>query len=358
MPQPRDDLILDRLIHEPGRLAIMTVLSSVMAADFVFLQRTTGLTKGNLSSHLTKLEEAGLVTIEKRFVLKKPNTNVALTPEGMRRVTDHWHQLERLKSLSETPPSPEVYAGATSSAAAMAMVTASTDSRAPGTPASSRPDQARGESEEGPDVHRLGLHPPLHQHVLRHLVADEDHRQPGRVAARADRGQGDDGQGPHQGASHRHQVPQPDPDPERGRSRDVGHPGHGEGEEAGGDGHGEVGGGVAEGPGVDHRPQLGEPLPGSGVGELADGAGRDPGPVLEEEDGEDARGEEGHAAGGGGPDGVGGGTPPQPLGQVVEELGGCVRRRGGRGRSRRTGGSARGTRPVPGPPAGGARSGR
>ncbi|MEA2900924.1 MAG: hypothetical protein QOH36_811 [Actinomycetota bacterium] len=107
MPQPKDDLILDRLIHEPGRLAIMTVLSSVQAADFVFLQRTTGLTKGNLSSHLTKLEEAGLVTIEKRFVLKKPNTNVALTPEGMRRVTDHWHQLERLKTLSETLPDPD-----------------------------------------------------------------------------------------------------------------------------------------------------------------------------------------------------------------------------------------------------------
>ncbi len=103
MPERRDELILDRLIHEPGRLAIMTVLSSVKAADFVFLQRTTGLTKGNLSSHLTKLEEAGLVTIEKRFVLKKPNTNVALTKEGKRRVTDHWLQLERLKSLSETP---------------------------------------------------------------------------------------------------------------------------------------------------------------------------------------------------------------------------------------------------------------
>lgn len=103
MPERREDLILDRLIHEPGRLAIMTVLSSVKSADFVFLQRTTGLTKGNLSSHLTKLEEAGLVRIEKRFVLKKPNTNVELTPEGRRRVGDHWHQLDRLKSLSETP---------------------------------------------------------------------------------------------------------------------------------------------------------------------------------------------------------------------------------------------------------------
>jgi DNA-binding transcriptional ArsR family regulator len=96
-----DELILDRLIHEPGRLAILTVLSSVKDADFVFLQRATGLSKGNLSSHLTKLEEAGLVTIEKRFVRKKPNTNVALTAEGRRRIAHHWEQLERLKSLSQ-----------------------------------------------------------------------------------------------------------------------------------------------------------------------------------------------------------------------------------------------------------------
>jgi len=93
-----DELVLDRLIHEPARLAILTVLSSVRAADFVFLQRTTGLTKGNLSSHLTRLEEAGLVKIQKRFVLKKPNTNVELTPEGRNRITRHWDQLERLKS--------------------------------------------------------------------------------------------------------------------------------------------------------------------------------------------------------------------------------------------------------------------
>ena len=59
MLQPEEDLVLDRLIHEPGRLAILTVLSSVRDADFVFLQRATGLTKGNLSSHLTKLEDAG-----------------------------------------------------------------------------------------------------------------------------------------------------------------------------------------------------------------------------------------------------------------------------------------------------------
>jgi DNA-binding MarR family transcriptional regulator len=96
-----DELVLDRLIHEPGRLAILTVLSSVKDADFVFLQRATGLTKGNLSSHLTKLEAAGLIAIEKRFVHKKPNTNVALTAVGKRRIARHWDQLERLKTRSQ-----------------------------------------------------------------------------------------------------------------------------------------------------------------------------------------------------------------------------------------------------------------
>ena len=95
-----DDLVLDRLIHEPGRLAILTVLTSVTDADFVFLQRTTGLTKGNLSSHLSKLEDAGLVEVTKRFVGKKPNTKVTITPTGARRVTRHWDQLEQMRRRS------------------------------------------------------------------------------------------------------------------------------------------------------------------------------------------------------------------------------------------------------------------
>lgn len=103
MSAPDEDLVLDRLIHEPGRLAVLTVLSSVSDADFVFLQRTTGLTKGNLSSHLARLEDAGLVAIEKRFVRRKPNTNVALTAEGRRRIRRHWEQLERLRRLSVKP---------------------------------------------------------------------------------------------------------------------------------------------------------------------------------------------------------------------------------------------------------------
>ena len=103
MLEGNDELLLDRLIHEPARLAIMTVLSAVKAADFVFLQRATGLTKGNLSSHLTKLEEAGLLKIEKRFVNKKPNTNVELTPVGKQRIMNHWSQLDRLKKSVQGP---------------------------------------------------------------------------------------------------------------------------------------------------------------------------------------------------------------------------------------------------------------
>jgi DNA-binding MarR family transcriptional regulator len=101
------DLALDRLVHEPGRLVVMTVLSYFADADFVFLQRATGLTKGNLSSHLAKLEGAGLVRIEKRFVRNKPSTNVTLTETGKERIARHWEQLERLKRLATSPrPSP------------------------------------------------------------------------------------------------------------------------------------------------------------------------------------------------------------------------------------------------------------
>ena len=74
------------------------MLSSVQDADFLFLQRATGLTKGNLSSHLSKLEDAGLVAIEKRFVRKKPNTSVAITALGRERTARHWEQLEELKA--------------------------------------------------------------------------------------------------------------------------------------------------------------------------------------------------------------------------------------------------------------------
>ncbi|MGB9737940.1 winged helix-turn-helix domain-containing protein [Chloroflexus sp.] len=73
---------LDRLIHEPARLMIMTLLYTVEEADFLFLQRTTGLSKGNLSVHLSKLEQAGYVQIKKTYRGKLPLTLCALTDSG------------------------------------------------------------------------------------------------------------------------------------------------------------------------------------------------------------------------------------------------------------------------------------
>lgn len=73
---------LDRVIHEPVRLMIVTVLHSIPEADFLFLQRELGLTQGNLSSHLARLEEAGYVLIEKAFKGKYPLTICSLTLKG------------------------------------------------------------------------------------------------------------------------------------------------------------------------------------------------------------------------------------------------------------------------------------
>ena len=84
---------LDRLIHEPARLLIVTILSTVASADFLFLQRETGLTKGNLSAHLSKLEEAGYVKIEKTFKGKLPLTVCSLTPAGQKALTQYRRQM-------------------------------------------------------------------------------------------------------------------------------------------------------------------------------------------------------------------------------------------------------------------------
>ncbi len=73
---------IDRLIHEPGRLMIMAYLSVVESADFLFLKRQTGLTWGNLSAHLSKLEDAGYIEVTKEFVDKKPHTVLHVTEAG------------------------------------------------------------------------------------------------------------------------------------------------------------------------------------------------------------------------------------------------------------------------------------
>lgn len=73
---------IDEVIHAPARLAIVALLNAVEEADFRYLLNATGLTKGNLSTHLSKLEEAGYVQIEKTFRGKMPLTLLRLTPQG------------------------------------------------------------------------------------------------------------------------------------------------------------------------------------------------------------------------------------------------------------------------------------
>ncbi|HAL30848.1 MAG TPA: transcriptional regulator [Coriobacteriia bacterium] len=86
----------DRVIHEPARLKIMSVLSVAESADFTYLMRETELTRGNLSVQLSRLEEAGYIAIEKTFVGKTPRTTARMTPEGREAFTAYRAYLERL----------------------------------------------------------------------------------------------------------------------------------------------------------------------------------------------------------------------------------------------------------------------
>lgn len=91
----------DRLIHDPSRLAILSALLACEEADFQYLLAVTGLSKGNLSSHLSKLEAGGLVAIRKGFEGKVPWTRIGLTAEGREKVEAHWGNLERLRSRAK-----------------------------------------------------------------------------------------------------------------------------------------------------------------------------------------------------------------------------------------------------------------
>ena len=73
---------VDRTIHEPARLLLLIYLFSVEKADFTFLKQQTGMTQGNLSSHLNKLELAGYVRTEKRYKKKRPLTLIKITDSG------------------------------------------------------------------------------------------------------------------------------------------------------------------------------------------------------------------------------------------------------------------------------------
>jgi DNA-binding MarR family transcriptional regulator len=87
---------VDRLIHEPARLAVMATLYVVDSADFIFLMNQTGLTWGNLSAHLSKLEQAGYLMVEKTFKGKRPNTMLRLTSNGRETFRNYARRMRQL----------------------------------------------------------------------------------------------------------------------------------------------------------------------------------------------------------------------------------------------------------------------
>lgn len=87
---------LDRVVHSPARLMILAYLAAVDSADFTFLMNQVGLTRGNLSSHLKTLEEAGYVDIRKEFVDRVPHTLIQLTAAGHQALQAYRQQMRAI----------------------------------------------------------------------------------------------------------------------------------------------------------------------------------------------------------------------------------------------------------------------
>lgn len=94
-------MVLDRIIHESARLRIMMILSGIDKADFNFLLSTLGLSKGNLSRHVEKLELAHYVKVSKTFKGKIPNTCYQLTKKGTNALTQYWKNLDVIRRTGQ-----------------------------------------------------------------------------------------------------------------------------------------------------------------------------------------------------------------------------------------------------------------
>jgi DNA-binding MarR family transcriptional regulator len=89
---------IDKTIHEPARLAVMALLYVVESADYIFLINQANLTWGNLSAHVSKLEEAGFVEVKKTFKGKRPNTVLKLSPLGRKSFKEYCEKMRELIS--------------------------------------------------------------------------------------------------------------------------------------------------------------------------------------------------------------------------------------------------------------------
>lgn len=105
-PELQELATIDRMIHEPARLMIMTVLYAVDEADFLYLQRECRLTQGNLSSHLARLEEADYVEIEKTFKGKYPLTICSLTKRGRHAFDQYVHKMQMVAEVRDNRRKP------------------------------------------------------------------------------------------------------------------------------------------------------------------------------------------------------------------------------------------------------------
>ena len=98
---PEPFLKLDRVIHEKGRMAIMSLLAATPELSFTEMKQTLGMTDGNLSVHLRTLQEAGYVSVTKSFHNKRPLTTCALTPQGKKAFSNYINLLERIVQQSK-----------------------------------------------------------------------------------------------------------------------------------------------------------------------------------------------------------------------------------------------------------------
>jgi len=92
------------MIHEPARLRIMMALSGVRWADFPSLCRLLGLTRGNLSVHVARLERAGYVQVRKSIVARMPHTQYRLTPKGRKALREYWAALDEIRASAQVEP--------------------------------------------------------------------------------------------------------------------------------------------------------------------------------------------------------------------------------------------------------------
>jgi DNA-binding MarR family transcriptional regulator len=93
---PEPFLQLDRVIHEKGRLPIMSLLAATPELTFTDLRDTLKMTDGNLSMHIKTLQEAGFVAVSKSFHQRRPLTTCSLTPAGRRAFAEYIDLLEQI----------------------------------------------------------------------------------------------------------------------------------------------------------------------------------------------------------------------------------------------------------------------